>query len=307
MTDQTSSDANFLDAKNFRAKSGASSIGRQAGAAPALVLVSTPIGNLKDVSARAAETLAGVDAILCEDTRTSGILLKAHGIETKLIALHEHNEDRITARLVAEMAAGARYALISDAGTPLVSDPGFRLVRAAIEAGLEIGGIPGPNAAVLALTLSGLPPHPFLFSGFLAAKSGPRRAQLTRLRQAEAAGLSATLIFYEAPHRLAETLADAAEIFGDRPAAVCRELTKHFEEIRRAALPELAAHYAAHQARGEITLVVGPAPEEAVSDETLETLLRRALTTLSLKDAVDAVTAATNLPRRAVYAKALTL
>ncbi len=298
---------NAIGAKQLDASTGPSSTGRQTDEAPALVLVSTPIGNLKDVSARAAETLAGVDAILCEDTRTSGILLKAHGIETRLIALHEHNEDRMTARLVAEMSAGARYALISDAGTPLVSDPGFRLVRAAIEAGLVIGGIPGPNAAVLALTLSGLPPHPFLFVGFLAAKSGPRRAALQRLRQAEAAGLSATLIFYEAPHRLAETLADAAEILGPRPAAVCRELTKHFEEVRRASLPELAAHYAANAARGEITLVIAPAPDEAVSDDMLETSLRQALRTMSVKDAVDAVTAATGLPRRRVYAKALSL
>ena len=274
---------------------------------PALVLVSTPIGNLKDFSPRARETLAAVDVILCEDTRTSGILLRAHDVKTRLLALHEHNEDRMIPRLIAAMGEGRRYALISDAGTPLLSDPGYRLTRAAIAAGLGVGAVPGANAAVLALTLSGLPPHPFFFGGFLSAKSGPRRAALQQLRRAEAAGLAATLIFYEAPHRLADTLADAAQILGDRPAAVCRELSKHFEEVRRDGLASLAAHYAAHQARGEITLVIGPAPAAAVSEATLDQSLRQTLATLSLKDAVDAVTAATGLPRRQVYARALTM
>jgi 16S rRNA (cytidine1402-2'-O)-methyltransferase len=197
--------------------------------------------------------------------------------------------------------------LISDAGTPLVSDPGYRLTRAAIDAGLRVGGIPGPNAAVLALTLSGLPPHPFLFLGFLPAKSGPRQAALGKLANAEAAGLSATLVLYEAPHRLAETLADAAAILGDRPAAVCRELTKHFEEIRRETLAGLEAHYAKIAPRGEITLVIGPAMLEPTSEEALGATLTGALAQMSLKDAVDAVTAATGLPRRQVYAKALAL
>ena len=274
---------------------------------PALVLVSTPVGNLKDFSARAQETLAAVDVILCEDTRTSAVLLRAHGVKTRLLALHEHNEDRMVPRLLAAMREGRRYALISDAGTPLLSDPGYRLTRAAIAAGLRIGAVPGANAAILALTLSGLPPHPFYFGGFLPAKSGPRRAALEQLRHAEAAGLAATLIFYEAPHRLAEMLAEAAEVLGDRPAAVCRELSKHFEEVRRETLAVLAVHYATQQARGEITLVIGPAPEAAVSDATLDQSLRQALETLSLKDAVDAVTAATGLGRRQVYARALIL
>jgi len=206
-------------------------------------MVSTPIGNLKDLSDRAREVLAAADAILCEDTRTSAVLLRAHGIKTRLMPLHDHNEGAQAPALVAAMRAGARYALISDAGTPLVSDPGYRLVRAAIEAGLSVGAIPGPNAAVLALTLSGLPPQPFMFLGFAPAKSGPRQAEFARLRALEAAGLSATLIFYEAPHRLAEFLADATAALGARPASVCREMTKLYPAVRRGTLPELAEHY----------------------------------------------------------------
>jgi 16S rRNA (cytidine1402-2'-O)-methyltransferase len=269
------------------------------------VLVSTPIGNLKDLSVRARETLAGVDAILCEDTRTSAVLLRANQIKTRLIALHDHNEAQQTPRLVAELLAGARYALISDAGTPLVSDPGYRLVRAAIAAGVSVGAVPGANAAVLALTLSGLPPYPFMFLGFLPGKAGARQAELARLRALEAAGLAATLIFYEAPHRLAAFLADAAGVFGLRPAAVCRELTKHFEEVRRGDLPELAAFYAANAARGEITVVVGPAPAQAASAAELDAALVAALGTMSLKDAVEAVSRATGLARKLVYSRAL--
>jgi 16S rRNA (cytidine1402-2'-O)-methyltransferase len=276
-------------------------------AAAALVLVSTPIGNLKDFSPRAQEALAAADAILCEDTRTSSVLLRAYDIRTKLIALHEHNEEARIPQLLAAMQEGARYALISDAGTPLVSDPGYRLVRAAIEAGLIVSGIPGPNAAVLALTLSGLPPQPFLFLGFLPPKSGPRRAALERLRNAEAAGLSATLVFYEAPHRLAETLADAAEILGPRQAAVCRELSKHYEDVRRETLPALAAHYSSETPRGEITLVIGPATAEPATAETLDQALELALGQMSLKDAAAAVATATGLPKKQVYARALEL
>jgi 16S rRNA (cytidine1402-2'-O)-methyltransferase len=274
---------------------------------PALVMVSTPIGNLKDMSIRGRDMLASADAILCEDTRTSQTLLRAYGIKTKLLPLHEHNEEAAIPRLLAAMQGGAHYALISDAGTPLVSDPGYRLVRAVIEAGLSLSAIPGPNAAVLALTLSGLPPHPFLFIGFLPPKTGPRQAALARLANAEAAGLSATLIVYEAPHRLADTLAAAAATFGPRPAAVCRELTKHFEEIRRATLPELAAHYSQTAPRGEITLIIGPATDEPASAETLDAALRTALSQMSMKDAVDAVTQATGLARRQVYARALAM
>jgi len=274
-------------------------------ALPALVLVSTPIGNLQDLSPRARDTLAGVDTILCEDTRTSATLLRAHGIKTRMTALHEHNEAGLVPKLVAAMANGARYALISDAGTPLVSDPGYRLVRAAIAAGLGVGGVPGPNAAVLALTLSGLPPQPFLFSGFLAPKAGARAAALAALASLEAAGLKATHVFYEAPHRLAGFLGDACAAFGARPAAVCRELSKHFEEIRRGSLEALAGYYAANAARGEITVVIGPAEAAAATAETLDAALAAAMGQMSLKDAVNAVAAATGLAKKLVYARAL--
>jgi 16S rRNA (cytidine1402-2'-O)-methyltransferase len=271
------------------------------------MLVSTPLGNLGDISARAIETLSQMDAVLCEDTRTSAGLLRACGVKTRMLALHDHNEDAATPRLVREMLGGARYALISDAGTPVVSDPGFRLVRAAIAAGVEVSAVPGPNAAVMALTLSGLPPLPFMMLGFLPARDGARRAELARLRALEAAGLSASLIMYEAPHRVAEFLADAAAMFGDRPAAVCRELSKRFEEVRRGGLAMLAAHYAAHAARGEVTIVIGPAAAAAVSAAGLDEALRAAMASMSLKDAVAAVAAATGLARKTVYAAALAL
>jgi 16S rRNA (cytidine1402-2'-O)-methyltransferase len=245
--------------------------------------------------------------ILCEDTRVTAPLLARNGISAPLAALHDHNEAQEVPRLLARLQGGARLALVSDAGTPLVSDPGYRLARAAMEAGVFVSAVPGPNAAVMALTLSGLPPQPFLFMGFLPPKAGARAEAISRLRAAEGAGLSATLIFFEAPHRLAECLAALAEGFGGRPAAVARELTKRFEEVRRASLPELAAHYAAHAARGEIVVVVGPAAVDAPSGaEEMEAQLRAALAAgESLRDAAAMVAAATGMPRRQVYARAL--
>jgi 16S rRNA (cytidine1402-2'-O)-methyltransferase len=206
---------------------------------------------------------------------------------------------------VDRMARGARMALVSDAGTPLVSDPGYRLVRAAIEAGVQVSAVPGPNAAVMALTLSGLPPQPFLFLGFPPPRSAARLAAFGQLRAQERAGLSATLLWHEAPHRLAESLADMATAFGDRLAAVCRELTKRFEEVRRGGLAELAEWYAVNAARGEITVVVAPAAKEAADAEELDDALRRALATASVRDAAALVAAATGLPRKVVYARAL--
>jgi len=271
------------------------------------VLVSTPIGNLADLSARAVATLRAADLVLCEDTRTTARLLTAHGIEARTTALHEHNEDARTAQVLALLREGRRIALVSDAGTPLVSDPGYRLVRAAIAAGLPVSGVPGANAALLALTLSGLPPHPFLFLGFPPPRQAARLAAFATLRAAERAGLTATLIWYEAPHRLAETLADLAQSLGPRPAAIARELTKRFEEVRRGPLPELAAHYAAHPARGEIVILAGPPSAEDAPVADPDALLRAALATHTLKEAVAQVTAATGLPRRQVYARALAL
>ena len=276
---------------------------------PGLVLVATPIGNLGDVPPRALAALRDADAVLCEDSRVTGGLLARQGVAATMIPLHDHNEAAQAPRLVERMKAGERFALVSDAGTPLVSDPGYRLVRATIEAGIAISAVPGPNAAVMALSLSGLPPHPFLFLGFLPAKGGPRAAELARLRGIERAGLSATLVFYEAPHRLAEALAAMAEGLGaDRPAAVARELTKRFEEVRRGPLGEVAAHYATHEVRGEICVVVGPAPEEATGEDELDARLRAALAAgLSLRDAAASVAEATGLRRREVYRRALEL
>jgi 16S rRNA (cytidine1402-2'-O)-methyltransferase len=271
------------------------------------VLVSTPIGNLGDVTERAVATLREADLVLCEDTRTTARLFAAYNISSRAAPLHEHNEEARIPSLLAMLRDGKRLALVSDAGTPLVSDPGYRLVRAVIAAGLPVGAVPGPNAAVLALTLSGLPPHPFLFMGFPPPRHAARLAAFHRLRAAERAGLSATLLWHEAPHRLAETLADLADVFAGRPAAVARELTKRFEEVRRAPLPELAAHYAEHAPRGEITLVVGPPPDEAGDEEGLDDRLRAALTGNSLKDAAAMVATATGLPRKLVYARALEL
>ncbi len=272
-----------------------------------LVLVSTPIGNLGDMTPRAVAALKACDLILCEDTRTSARLLAVFDIRVRTAALHDHNEDRAIPGLLAELRRGKRIGVISDAGMPVVSDPGFRLVRAALEAGIQVSALPGANAATLALVLSGLPPLPFLFQGFPPPRQAARREMFARLRAAEQAGLAATSLWYEAPHRLAETLADMAVEFGARPAAVARELTKRFEEVRRATLPELAAHYAANEARGEITIVVGPAPAETTSEADLDVLLSQALAGHSLKDAVAAVVAATGLNRKLVYARALAL
>ncbi|MBV8401086.1 MAG: 16S rRNA (cytidine(1402)-2'-O)-methyltransferase [Acetobacteraceae bacterium] len=272
-----------------------------------LVLVSTPIGNLGDMTARGTAALREADLILCEDTRHTARLLSALGIGGRLRSLHEHNEDARTGPTLDLLRAGKRVVLVSDAGTPVISDPGFRLVRASLAAGLRVTAVPGPNAAISALVLSGLPPHPFLFLGFPAARRAARQTAFQRLRGAERAGLSATLIWHEAPHRLPETLEDMAAVFGPRPAAVARELTKQFEEVRRAPLPELASHYAAETARGEVTVVVGPASGDVEEPADLDAQLRAALSHQSLKDAVAEVVAATGLSRKLVYARALAL
>jgi 16S rRNA (cytidine1402-2'-O)-methyltransferase len=269
------------------------------------VLVSTPIGNLGDLTPRARETLRAADLLLCEDTRHTARLLAAIGVKVKLQPLHEHNEDAAIPAVLDMLRQGRRVALVSDAGVPLVSDPGYRLVRAAIAEGLPVGALPGANAAIVALVLSGLPPLPFLVLGFPPPRRAARRAGFGDIRGIERAGLAATLIWYEAPHRLAETLADMAEAFGDRSAAVARELTKLFEEVRRGTLTALAAHYAAQAARGEVTIVVGP-PEHD-DPEDLDGRLRAALASNSVKDAAALVAAATGLPRKLVYARALAL
>lgn len=258
---------------------------------------------------RGVAALRAADLVLCEDTRTTARLLRHHGVAARTAALHEHNEDARIAGVLAMLREGRSVALVSDAGTPLVSDPGYRLVRAALAEGLPVAGLPGANAAVLALILSGLPPQPFVFMGFPPPRAAARRAAFNALRAAERAGLSATQVWYEAPHRLAEMLADAALVFGAREAAVARELTKRFEEVRRGGLDGLAAHYAGHAARGELTVVIAPAPAEAAEPdgEALDARLRAAMAGRSLKEAVALVTAETGLPRKLVYARALAL
>src|SRR2546423_585550 len=224
------------------------------GLAPGLHLVATPIGNLGDVTLRALWVLRNVDRILCEDTRVTGRLLARFGIVTPLDPYHDHNADRVSPAVLEALRRGERLALVSDAGTPLVSDPGFKLVRAVMAEDLPVTAAPGPSAAMTALILSGLPPDVFLFAGFLPPRSAARRRAL-----GDWTGLAATLVFFEGPSRLAASLADMAEILGDREAAVARELTKRHEEIRRGRLSELAAHYqAAGPPRGEAVIVVGP-------------------------------------------------
>ncbi|MBX9846106.1 MAG: 16S rRNA (cytidine(1402)-2'-O)-methyltransferase [Xanthobacteraceae bacterium] len=272
--------------------------------ATGLHLVATPIGNLRDITIRALETLAAADVIACEDTRITRRLLDHYGIATPLTPYHEHNAAAARPKLLARLAAGQAVALVSDAGTPLVSDPGFKLVRAAREAGYPVIAAPGASALLTALTSSGLPTDRFFFEGFLPAKDGQRKARI-----AEVAQVAATLILYEGGARVARTLAALAEGLGPRQAAVCRELTKLHEEVRRGTLAELAEHYATDaETRGEFTIVIDPPADAAPPDaDTVDALLRRALQNGSVKDAVSDVAAATGLPRRAVYQRALAL
>lgn len=277
---------------------------KPAGLAPGLHLVATPIGNLKDITLRALEALAQADVLVCEDTRVTRKLLAAQGIERPLLAYHEHNAAEMRPRLLAELAAGAAVALCSDAGTPLISDPGYKLVRAAIEAGHPVTTLPGASAPLAALVVSGLPSDRFYFGGFLPPKSAARRRTLQALAE-----LEASLLFLESARRLPATLADLAAVLGPRPAAVGRELTKLFEEVRRGRLSELAAVYAEEgPPKGELVIVVGP-PEagSGISAESLDARLRAALADASLRDAVDRVAAESGLPRRQVYQRALAL
>jgi 16S rRNA (cytidine1402-2'-O)-methyltransferase len=272
--------------------------------APGLYVVATPIGNARDITLRAIDTLAAADLVCCEDTRVTGKLMSLLGLSARLAAYHEHNETRVQPMILDKIRGGAVVALVSDAGMPLVSDPGWRLVRACIDEGLPVTTVPGASASLAALALSGLPCDRFLFAGFLPPKSSARRTAL-----AELAAVPASLIFYESPRRLPEMLADMRDVLGPRPAAVARELTKLFEEVRRDPLDALVAHYAeAGPPRGEVVVVVGPPGEaEAPSQADLDARLRERLARESLRDAVDAVTAATGLPRREVYKRAVAL
>jgi 16S rRNA (cytidine1402-2'-O)-methyltransferase len=270
---------------------------------PGLHLVATPIGNLGDITLRALWVLRGVDRILCEDTRITVRLLARYGIDRPLAAYHDHNADRVRPQILAALREGQRLALVSDAGTPLVSDPGFKLVRAALAENLPVTAAPGPSAAMTALILSGLPPDTFLFAGFLPSRSAARRRALAAWRT-----LDATLVFFEAPSRLARCLADIGAVLGDRAAAIGRELTKRHEEMRRGTVTELAAQYRdVSPPRGEVVIVVGPPMPEKTDEAEIDNRLRALLVRLSLRDAVAELAGESGLGRRELYHRALSL
>ena len=269
--------------------------------ASGLYLVATPIGNLADITLRALDILRGADRICAEDTRITQRLLARYGIKKPLQPYHDHNADRVRPQILAALRRGERVALVSDAGTPLVSDPGYKLVRAAIEEGLPVSAAPGPSAALTALVLSGLPPDAFLFGGFLPPREAARRRALEAYK-----GLPATLVFFEGPSRLAAALADMAEVLGDRPAAVARELTKLYEEVRRARLRDLAAQYReSGPPKGETVIVVGPPEAEAALPGDIDARLAAALAGHGVREAAARVAAETGLTRRWLYRRAL--
>ena len=266
-----------------------------------LYLVATPIGHLGDISLRALVTLSHADIIACEDTRNSGVLLRAFGIDRPTLSLHDHNEEARQEEILGRIAKGDVVAVISDAGMPAIADPGFKLVRACHAAGQQVVVIPGANAAVTAMAGSGLATDAFHFAGFLPPKSAARRKDLTMLKQ-----IAATLIFYESPSRLAASLADmVASLGGDRSAAVARELTKFYEETRRGTLAELAAHYATHDVKGEIVILVGRGDGEENYD--IDALLTERLQKLSVRDAVAEIASLTGGNKKEIYARALAL
>lgn len=272
---------------------------------PGLYLVATPIGNLRDISLRAVDILRAVDMIACEDTRVSHKLLQHYQIQKPLIAYHDHNADQQRPYILEQLAAGKKIALISDAGMPLIADPGYKLVRDAVSAGHMVTSAPGANAVLTALQLSALPSDRFAFLGFLPPKSTARRKML-----ASYAAWPVTLVFYEGVSRLPDTLADMADVLGaDRPSAILRELTKLYEEGRRDTLADLARYYQdAGAPKGEVVIVVGPPVTEPACDSNhIDDLLRTALADLRLRDAVEHVMAQTGLPRKQIYNRALIL
>lgn len=271
----------------------------------ALYLVATPIGNLGDITLRALETLAGADVLACEDTRVTRVLLDRYGIVNRPYAYHEHNADEVGPRLLAALSEGRSVALVSDAGTPLVSDPGYRLGQLAIEAGHRVVPIPGASAPLAALVGSGLPNDAFLFAGFLPTKDKAKRDRFREL-----AAVPATILFFESPHRIAATVAAAADVLGEgRRASVCRELTKTFEEFRRGTLGELAVHYEqAGPVKGEIVLVIGPpdaAPEPEAAD--VDALLQSLVADMPTGKAATEAARQTGLPRKELYDRLLQL
>ena len=273
-------------------------------AAPGLYLVATPIGNLGDITLRALETLAGVDIIACEDTRITRRLMERFSINATLKQYHEHNAEQARPKILDALARGSSIALVSDAGTPLISDPGFKLVREVSAAGFPVIALPGPSSVLTALSIAALPTDRFFFEGFLPSKQNARRTRI-----AELARIDATLVMFESGARVQDSLQDLAGIMGEREAAICREMTKLHEEVRRARLSELAAIAGALETRGEFVLVVGPpaADAGAMSDDALDDLLRTSLARGSVRDAVAHAVEVSGRPRREIYARALEL
>ena len=271
---------------------------------PGLYLVATPIGHLGDITLRALETLAGVDVIACEDTRITRRLTERYAISAQLKQYHEHNAEMARPKILERLAKGASIALVSDAGTPLISDPGFKLVREVCAAGHAVIAIPGPSSVLSALSVAALPTDRFFFEGFLPPKQGARRARL-----AELAKIDATLVVFESGNRVQDTLADLAAIMGTRDAAICRELTKMHEEVARAPVSELAKHADTLETRGEFVLVIGPpgAGAQMMAQDDLDDLLRSSLKRDSVKDSVAHAVELSGRPRREVYARALEL
>ena len=273
-------------------------------AAPGLYLVATPIGNLGDITLRALETLAGVDAIACEDTRITRRLLERFAITASMTPYHEHNAAVARPKILEKLSQGGSVALVSDAGTPLISDPGFKLVREASAAGFGVIALPGPSSVLTALSVAALPTDRFFFEGFLPHKQGARRARLSELSR-----IDATLVMFEAGTRVQDTLADLALTMGARDMAICREMTKLHEEVRRAKVSDLAAMANELETRGEFVLVIGPPPENSgtMNESDLDDLLRASLKHDSVKDAVAHAMDVSGRPRREIYARALEL
>jgi 16S rRNA (cytidine1402-2'-O)-methyltransferase len=271
---------------------------------PGLYLVATPIGNLGDITLRALETLAGVDLIACEDTRITRRLTERYAIKADLKPYHEHNAAMVRPKILERLAQGETIALVSDAGTPLISDPGFKLVREVCAAGHRVFALPGPSSVLAALSVAALPTDRFFFEGFLPAKETARRARLSELSK-----LNSTLVLFESGNRVQDTIADLAAIMGERDAAICRELTKMHEDITRASLAELARSADRLETRGEFVLVIGPPPAEAqtMTADALDDLLRSSLQGASVRDAVAHAVEISGRPRREVYARALEL
>jgi 16S rRNA (cytidine1402-2'-O)-methyltransferase len=268
-----------------------------------LYLVATPIGNLRDITLRALDVLAAADAIACEDTRVTRRLLDHYAIATPLTPYHEHNAADARPKILARLAAGEAIALVSDAGTPLISDPGYKLVREASRAGHPITAVPGASAVLTALPISGLPTDRFFFEGFLPPKTAARQKRIDALSR-----IPATLVLFESGPRVAAALDDLAALLGSRQAAICRELTKLHEEARRGDLPTLADAYRSNaETRGEFVLVIAPPADDEQTADDIDAMLRRALGRTSVKDAVGEVSAATGKSRREIYQRALTL